>query len=77
MFDAVSFQAFEDVYLDENIKLKEALNYMNIVFCVLFSIEMVLKWFAYGVTKYFTSFWTLLDFVIVVVGRCFFYILCI
>ncbi|XP_041373843.1 sodium channel protein 1 brain-like [Gigantopelta aegis] len=60
--------AFEDVYLDENVVLKEALNYMNIIFCVLFSIEMILKWFAYGITKYFTSFWTLLDFVIVVIS---------
>ncbi|CAF5129253.1 unnamed protein product, partial [Rotaria socialis] len=30
--------------------------------------ELVLKWFAYGITNYFTSGWNWLDFVIVVVS---------
>lgn len=35
---------------------------------MVFLIEMILKWIALGFFKYFTSFWTLLDFVIVFVS---------
>ncbi|KAL8611742.1 hypothetical protein ACOMHN_065367 [Nucella lapillus] len=60
--------AFEDIYLYENKDLKQALYILNVIFCVLFSLEMVLKWCAYGFTKYFTRFWTILDFCIVVIS---------
>ncbi|KAF6217387.1 hypothetical protein GE061_001742 [Apolygus lucorum] len=59
---------FEDIYLDENIPLKNALYWTNFFFSALFSIEMVLKWIALGFNKYFTSFWTVLDFLIVFVS---------
>lgn len=59
---------FEDIYLHEKPELQAALNYLNIVFAVLFLVEMILKIFALGIKKYFTSFWTILDFVIV--GVC-------
>jgi hypothetical protein len=59
---------FEDIYLDENIVLKNVLYWTNLGFCALFSIEMMLKWLALGFWKYFTSFWTILDFIIVFVS---------
>lgn len=59
---------FEDIYLDKNVFLKAILYWTNFVFCVLFAIEMLLKWVAFGFHKYFTSFWTVLDFVIVFVS---------
>ena len=40
---------------------------VNLVFAVLFTVEMILKWFAFGLNKYFSSVWTCLDFVIVLV----------
>lgn len=59
---------FEDIYLDENPRLKKLLYWTNLVFSFIFIIEMVLKWIALGFHKYFTSFWTLLDFLIVFVS---------
>jgi len=58
---------FEDVYLEEKPKLKLTLFILNSVFTTIFVIEMLLKWFALGLVKYFTSFWTLLDVFIVTV----------
>ncbi|XP_025409766.1 sodium channel protein 60E-like isoform X2 [Sipha flava] len=55
---------FEDIYLDENKTLKTALYWTNFTFCVIFTIELMLKWIALGVYKYFKSFWTALDFII-------------
>lgn len=60
---------FEDIYLDENPRLKKLLYWTNLVFSMIFVIEMVLKWVALGFHKYFTSFWTLLDFLIVFVSK--------
>lgn len=59
---------FEDIHLDSNETLKEVLYWTNLAFSVLFTIEMLLKWIAWGFWKYFTSFWTILDFVIVFVS---------
>ena len=47
------------------------LYYFDIAFCVIFSVEMVFKWFAYGLRRYFSSFWTILDFIIVAVSKAF------
>lgn len=55
----------QDIYLEEKQLLQQTLVYLNIMFAIFFFIEMLLKWFAYGFKKYFTSFWTILDFVIV------------
>lgn len=60
---------FEDIHLDENPRLKTILYWTNLVFSLIFIIEMVLKWIALGFHKYFTSFWTLLDFLIVFVSN--------
>ncbi|KAK5648632.1 hypothetical protein RI129_003524 [Pyrocoelia pectoralis] len=59
---------FEDIYLDENPRLKHILYWTNFAFCIIFVLEMLLKWVALGFHKYFTSFWTLLDFSIVFVS---------
>lgn len=59
---------FEDIHLDANKPLKRILYWTNLGFCLIFIIEMVLKWIALGFTKYFSSFWTILDFVIVFVS---------
>lgn len=58
---------FEDIYLDSNLWLKRLLYWTNFVFSMVFVVEMVLKWLALGFTRYFTSFWTILDFIIVFV----------
>lgn len=60
---------FEDIHLDANKPLKRILYWTNLGFCLIFIIEMVLKWIALGFTKYFSSFWTILDFVIVFVSQ--------
>ncbi|XP_071164276.1 sodium channel protein para-like isoform X1 [Mytilus edulis] len=57
--------ALEDVYLRERPVLKEVLNYFDKFFTVIFILEMLLKWVAFGYKKYFTDAWCWLDFVIV------------
>ncbi|XP_065093737.1 sodium channel protein 60E isoform X3 [Ochlerotatus camptorhynchus] len=59
---------FEDIHLDQNKQLKLILYWTNFVFCLIFVIEMLLKWIALGFTNYFSSFWTILDFIIVFVS---------
>ncbi|CAM1295429.1 Uncharacterised protein r2_g457 [Pycnogonum litorale] len=59
---------FEDIYLDERPHLKRALSVLNTLFAILFTIEMLMKWVAHGFVVYFTSFWSILDFVIVTVS---------
>jgi hypothetical protein len=59
---------FEDIHLDKNVRLKRILYWTNLFFCIIFVMEMLLKWVAHGWTQYFTSFWTILDFTIVFVS---------
>lgn len=59
---------FEDIHLDKNKELKRILYWTNFFFSCIFVIEMFLKWIAHGFTRYFTSFWTILDFIIVFVS---------
>lgn len=59
---------FEDIHLEANKTLKRVLYWTNFIFSLIFVIEMLLKWMALGFTKYFTSFWTILDFIIVFVS---------
>ena len=49
--------------------LKTILYSLNVFFAVVFTLEMILKWMAYGFKVYFTNPWSILDFVIVVVSR--------
>ena len=57
-----------DQTLQDNEELMLILKIVNMVFAVLFTIEMLLKWIAFGLWRYFTSAWTCLDFVIVCVS---------
>ena len=59
---------FEDKYLYQKPQLKHYLRWANLVFASLFTVEMVLKWVAFGMRKYYTNAWTILDFIIVVVS---------
>ena len=38
------------------------------IFTIIFTMELILKWFAYGIKNYFTNAWNWLDFLIVVVS---------
>ena len=46
----------------------KALLIFDKIFTVIFTTELVLKWFAYGIKNYFTNGWNWLDFVIVIVS---------
>ena len=61
-------QAAEDIYLAERPVLQDVLYYMDRIFTVIFTMEMVVKWLALGFVKYFTNAWCWLDFVIVMVS---------
>uniref|UniRef100_A0A1I8HQ99 Sodium channel protein n=1 Tax=Macrostomum lignano TaxID=282301 RepID=A0A1I8HQ99_9PLAT len=45
--------------------LNTILEYMDKCFTIIFTFEMVVKWFAFGLKKYFKDAWCWLDFVIV------------
>ncbi|KAG6444901.1 hypothetical protein O3G_MSEX003637 [Manduca sexta] len=60
--------ALEDINLPYRPLLREILFYMDIVFTVIFVIEMLIKWLALGFKEYFTSAWCWLDFIIVVLS---------
>lgn len=60
--------AFEDKHLDSKPDLKAALFWLNLIFTIIFVIEMLLKWLAMGLWGYFTNIWTILDAFIVVVS---------
>ena len=41
---------------------------LDVIFTIIFTIELFLKWFAYGIRTYFKNGWNGLDFVIVIVS---------
>lgn len=49
-------------------KFCQVLAVFDKIFTIIFTIELVLKWCAYGVKTYFKTGWNLLDFVIVLVS---------
>ncbi|XP_020500601.2 sodium channel, voltage-gated, type I like, alpha b isoform X3 [Labrus bergylta] len=57
--------AFEDIYIEQRRTIKTVLEYADKVFTYVFILEMLLKWVAYGFSKYFTNAWCWLDFLIV------------
>ncbi|XP_032865608.1 sodium channel protein type 5 subunit alpha [Tyto alba] len=57
--------AFEDIHLQKRKKVKMLLEYADKIFTYIFSMEMLLKWVAYGLHSYFTNAWCWLDFIIV------------
>ncbi|CAF1517833.1 unnamed protein product [Rotaria sp. Silwood1] len=60
--------ALEDVNTRQQPKFLFILAIFDKIFTIIFTIELILKWFAYGITNYFTNGWNKLDFVIVVVS---------
>ncbi|BFZ11652.1 hypothetical protein BsWGS_14691 [Bradybaena similaris] len=60
--------ALEDAYLNEKPQLKAVLHYMDRIFTIIFIVEMVVKWCAFGFKTYFTDAWCWLDFCIVMLS---------
>lgn len=60
--------ALEDKQLVERPNLRKVLDILDTIFTVIFSLEMILKWTAFGLRRYFGNIWSWLDFVIVVVS---------
>ncbi|CAF1586722.1 unnamed protein product, partial [Adineta ricciae] len=60
--------ALEDINTRQQPKLFAVLHFFDKVFTIIFTAELVLKWFAYGIKNYFTNGWNWLDFLIVVVS---------
>jgi hypothetical protein len=48
--------------------LYSVLHFLDKLFTIIFTVELVLKCFAYGIKNYFTNAWNWLDFLIVVVS---------
>ncbi|XP_068452613.1 sodium channel protein type 4 subunit alpha B-like isoform X2 [Clinocottus analis] len=59
---------FEDVHLQHRQVLKMVLARADQVFTCLFLMEMILKWFAFGLKKYFSDSWSWIDFLILQVS---------
>ncbi|XP_025947348.1 sodium channel protein type 5 subunit alpha-like [Apteryx rowi] len=57
--------AFEDIHINKKRNIKIMLEFLDKIFTFIFVLEMLLKWVAYGFTKYFTNAWCWLDFLIV------------
>ncbi|XP_053175429.1 sodium channel protein type 4 subunit alpha-like [Scomber japonicus] len=58
----------EDIYLESRQILKAILKYADLVFTIVFVVEMILKMVGYGLKRYFTKNWCWLDFSVVVVS---------
>lgn len=63
----------DDEQSTDNSAASKAFEALNIVIAVFFTLEMLVKWVAYGIVlhanSYFRSAWNILDFVIVVVSE--------
>ncbi|XP_068169883.1 sodium channel protein type 4 subunit alpha B-like [Antennarius striatus] len=55
---------FEDIHLQNRPVLKTAVKTVDLVCICLFLLEMLLKWLAFGLKKYFTDAWCWLDFLV-------------
>lgn len=60
--------ALEDKHLNERPTLKWTLDILDTIFTIIFSLEMVMKWLAFGIKRYFGNIWSWLDFFIVLVS---------
>jgi len=61
-------KALEDVNTRQQPRFSYVLSIFDKMFTIIFTIELILKWFSYGITNYFTNGWNKLDFIIVVVS---------
>lgn len=59
---------FEDIHLDKKPTLKKVLDYLNIVFAVVFTLEFIMKTIGLGLVTYFKNAWNCLDVVIVAIS---------
>ncbi|XP_041651267.1 sodium channel protein type 4 subunit alpha A-like isoform X2 [Cheilinus undulatus] len=59
---------FEDIYLPQRTVLRAVLQTADQVFTFVFLVEMLLKWSALGLKRYFTDAWCWLDFLILMVS---------
>ena len=57
--------AFEDINLDRTPGRRQIVDALNLFFVVVFTIEMCLKLFAFGVVTYFQSAWHWIDSLVV------------
>lgn len=60
--------ALEDKHLKTRPTLKIVLDMLDNIFTLIFSLEMLMKWCAFGFRRYFENIWSWLDFVIVLVS---------
>ena len=61
-------KALEDIHTRQQPTFSKVLSIFDKVFTAIFTTELLIKWFAYGIRKYFTNAWNILDFLIVIVG---------
>ena len=64
---------FQDVNMKTGSTGQNVLTYLDYVFTLFFIVEMFLKWFGFGLKKYFTDPWSILDFLIVIVSQSYFF----
>ncbi len=58
----------EDINTRQQVVFYSILHSLDKLFTIIFTAELVLKCFAYGIKNYFTNGWNWLDFLIVVVS---------
>lgn len=58
----------EDIEVSRKPELSKFLETCDQVFTYFFTFEMLLKWFGYGLKRYFSEGWSYLDFIIVTVN---------
>ncbi|CAF1120007.1 unnamed protein product [Adineta ricciae] len=60
--------ALEDIHTRQQVLFSKVLLIFDKIFTVIFTSELIIKWFAYGICTYFKSGWNRLDFLIVLVS---------
>ncbi|XP_061173525.1 sodium channel protein para-like [Saccostrea echinata] len=67
--NAIRFsKALEDIHLKKRPLLARILKLLDIFYTVIFGVEMLMKWTAFGFKKYFKNAWCWIDFIIVIVS---------
>lgn len=61
-------QALEDINTRQRPIYAAVLHSLDKLFTIIFTAELILKWFAHGIKNYFTNGWNWLDFFIVMVS---------
>ena len=61
-------QALEDINTRQKPIYAAVLHSLDKLFTIIFTAELILKWFAHGIKNYFTNGWNWLDFFIVMVS---------